>query len=103
MLLVHARTTAFITYILTQERRKAIAESPALATQVVPPTVPYATQGSARGMAAAAAAAAAAAPATPELPNGWATAKDAQGRTYFWHTTTKKVQWDKPTAATPIT
>lgn len=85
-----------------QERRKAIEDNPALATQVVPPTVPYATQGNARGMAAAANAAAAA-PAAPELPNGWATAKDAQGRVYFWHTTTKKVQWDKPTAATPIT
>lgn len=85
----------------TQERRKAVAENPALANQVVPPTVPFATQGNTRGMVAAAAGASA--PGAPELPNGWAVAKDAQGRTYYWHTTTKKVQWDKPTAATPIT
>ena len=36
------------------------------------------------------------------LPEGWASTKDAQGRTYFWHKTTKKVQWDRPTADTPI-
>ena len=35
----------------------------------------------------------------PPLPEGWAAAKDAQGRTYFWHKATKKVQWDRPTAA----
>lgn len=34
----------------------------------------------------------------PALPEGWAAAKDAQGRTYFWHKATKKVQWDRPTA-----
>lgn len=37
-----------------------------------------------------------------ELPAGWAKAKDAQGRTYFWHTETKKVQWAMPNAQTPI-
>lgn len=36
------------------------------------------------------------------LPAGWAVAKDAQGRSYFWHTKTKKVQWERPTADTPI-
>ena len=36
------------------------------------------------------------------LPEGWSSTKDAQGRTYFWHKTTKKVQWDRPTADTPI-
>ena len=35
----------------------------------------------------------------PPLPEGWAAAKDAQGRTYFWHKATKKVQWDRPTAS----
>eukprot|EP00884_Botryococcus_braunii_P022029 jgi/Botrbrau1/850/Bobra.0352s0043.1 len=36
------------------------------------------------------------------LPQGWAMAKDAQDRTYYWHTVTKKVQWDVPTADTPV-
>eukprot|EP00210_Caulerpa_lentillifera_P008111 g7745.t1 len=31
------------------------------------------------------------------LPPGWATAKDANGRTYYWHRETKATQWDKPT------
>ena len=35
------------------------------------------------------------------LPEGWSEAKDAQQRTYYWHTKTKKVQWERPTAATP--
>jgi hypothetical protein len=38
-----------------------------------------------------------------QLPLGWASAKDAQNRTYFYHTQTKKVQWQPPTAETPIT
>lgn len=38
-----------------------------------------------------------------QLPEGWAVAYDAQKRPYFWHTQTKKVQWDKPTKDTPIT
>ena len=38
-----------------------------------------------------------------DLPEGWAVAFDAQKRPYFWHRTTKKVQWDKPTADTPTT
>lgn len=37
--------------------------------------------------------------AAPEpLPEGWAEAKDAQERTYYWHIKTKKVQWERPTA-----
>jgi hypothetical protein len=36
------------------------------------------------------------------MPEGWAAAKDQQGRTYFWHKVTKKVQWDRPTPQTPI-
>lgn len=36
------------------------------------------------------------------LPPGWATAHDAQGKVYYWHTQSKKVQWDKPTLETPI-
>lgn len=35
------------------------------------------------------------------LPEGWSEAKDQQQRTYYWHTKTKKVQWERPTAATP--
>lgn len=35
------------------------------------------------------------------LPEGWSEAKDGQQRTYYWHTKTKKVQWERPTAATP--
>lgn len=30
------------------------------------------------------------------LPPGWARAKDQQGRTYYWHTQTKAVQWQPP-------
>ena len=37
------------------------------------------------------------------LPEGWAVAYDAQKRPYYWHTQTKKVQWDKPGKDTPIT
>jgi hypothetical protein len=48
------------------------------------------------------AAAAAPAPVEAPLPEGWGAAKDAQGRTYFWHKSTKKVQWDRPNADTPI-
>lgn len=36
------------------------------------------------------------------LPEGWAVAFDAQKKPYFWHKQTKKVQWDKPTADTPL-
>lgn len=35
------------------------------------------------------------------LPEGWSEAKDQQQRTYYWHTKTKKVQWERPTATTP--
>ncbi|PRW58093.1 E3 ubiquitin- ligase Su(dx)-like [Chlorella sorokiniana] len=40
--------------------------------------------------------------AEKDLPEGWAVAFDAQKKPYFWHKQTKKVQWDKPTADTPI-
>lgn len=33
----------------------------------------------------------------PDLPLGWAAAKDSEGKTYYWHRETKKVQWNKPT------
>jgi len=42
------------------------------------------------------------APPQPEaagLPAGWATAKDAQGKIYYWHKETKAVQWERPTEA----
>lgn len=45
---------------------------------------------------------AAAAAAGAPLPEGWSSTIDAQGRTYYWHTKTKKTQWDRPTADTPI-
>ena len=32
-----------------------------------------------------------------DLPPGWATAKDAEGKVYYWHKETKAVQWNKPT------
>ena len=35
------------------------------------------------------------------LPTGWAEAKDPQGRTYYWHTTTKKTTWTRPDSTTP--
>mmetsp|Transcript_7048 Transcript_7048/g.20623 ORF Transcript_7048/g.20623 Transcript_7048/m.20623 type:complete len:183 (+) Transcript_7048:333-881(+) len=35
------------------------------------------------------------------LPAGWSTATDAQGRTYYWHTKTKKVQWTVPDENSP--
>ncbi|GLC43732.1 hypothetical protein PLESTB_000902500 [Pleodorina starrii] len=36
------------------------------------------------------------------LPPGWAVATDPNGRQYFWHKKTQKVQWDRPTDDTPI-
>lgn len=41
-------------------------------------------------------------PAADELPAGWATATDPQGRVYYWHKKTQKTTWEKPTADTPI-
>ncbi len=37
-----------------------------------------------------------------ELPEGWASAVDPQGRTYYWHKRTLKSQWERPTAETPV-
>jgi hypothetical protein len=31
-----------------------------------------------------------------DLPPGWATARDAEGKVYYWHRETKAVQWHKP-------
>lgn len=36
------------------------------------------------------------------LPEGWASAKAPDGRTYYYHKTTKKTQWTRPTDITPI-
>jgi hypothetical protein len=33
----------------------------------------------------------------PDLPEGWAAAKDGNGKVYYWHKETKKVQWQRPT------
>lgn len=35
-------------------------------------------------------------PAQDDLPAGWAAAKDSNGKVYYWHRETKKVQWQKP-------
>jgi hypothetical protein len=48
-------------------------------------------------VAVAAAPVAVAPPQDPELLPGWAAAKDSEGKTYYWHRETKKVQWNKPT------
>lgn len=48
------------------------------------------------------AAAAPAAAAEEPLPPGWGAAQDTQGRTYYWHKKTQKVQWERPTADTPV-
>ncbi|CAK0783447.1 hypothetical protein CVIRNUC_006646 [Coccomyxa viridis] len=79
---------------LAQEWRTAHAD----AAMPVPGVVAVKKAPAENGAPASATPAAAEAP----LPEGWAATKDAQGRTYFWHKTTKKVQWDRPTAATPI-
>ena len=37
------------------------------------------------------------------LPLGWATTTDPSGgKPYFWHKTTQKVTWERPTEDTPI-
>jgi hypothetical protein len=36
-----------------------------------------------------------------DLPPGWSTARDAQGKVYYWHRETKAVQWQKPSAPAP--
>ncbi|KXZ56051.1 hypothetical protein GPECTOR_2g1603 [Gonium pectorale] len=46
---------------------------------------------------------AAPAPAADDaLPAGWAVATDPNGRQYFWHKKTQKVQWERPSEDTPI-
>ncbi len=45
---------------------------------------------------------AAAPAAAAELPEGWASTVDPQGRTYYWHKRTQKTQWERPTAETPV-
>jgi hypothetical protein len=35
-------------------------------------------------------------PPQDDLPAGWAAAKDSNGKVYYWHRETKKVQWQKP-------
>ncbi|GLI58977.1 hypothetical protein VaNZ11_000797 [Volvox africanus] len=36
------------------------------------------------------------------LPPGWAVATDTNGRQYYWHKKTQKVQWERPREDTPI-
>ncbi|GMH44404.1 hypothetical protein BSKO_12356 [Bryopsis sp. KO-2023] len=40
--------------------------------------------------------------APPPVPEGWAVAHDQQGRVYYWHKKTQKVQWERPTGDTPV-
>lgn len=35
----------------------------------------------------------------PRLPPDWKSAKDDQGRTYYYHRVTRQTQWARPTAA----
>lgn len=37
-----------------------------------------------------------------DLPPGWAIARDAQGKVYYWHRDTKAVQWQRPSAPAPV-
>jgi len=37
-----------------------------------------------------------------KLPPHWRTAKDAEGKTYFYHALTRETQWDPPTADTSL-
>lgn len=70
----------------------------AAAATAVAPTTQKEQQASAQPLPIPSAAA-----APVQLPLGWASAKDAQNRTYYYHTQTKKVQWQPPTAETSIT
>lgn len=38
----------------------------------------------------------------PKLPPHWRTAKDSEGKTYFYHALTRETQWDPPTADTVL-
>ena len=37
-----------------------------------------------------------------DLPVGWSMALDPSGKPYFWHQTTQKTVWERPTEDTPI-
>lgn len=60
------------------------------------PPAAVAPQAAATTTPAAPHAAAVAEKSEGDLPEGWATAKDSNGRIYYWHRETKKVQWQKP-------
>ena len=64
-------------------------------------TAAAAMRGEVMVVAAPADATAAAVKVEEALPAGWAETKDPQGRTYYWHTTTKKTTWTKPDSTTP--
>lgn len=38
----------------------------------------------------------------PKLPADWKSAKDAQGRTYYYHQVTRQTQWEFPTGSEEI-
>lgn len=38
---------------------------------------------------------------TPVLPSGWASAKDSEGRVYYYHVLTRATQWEFPTTEDP--
>ncbi|EFN59143.1 expressed protein [Chlorella variabilis] len=74
-----------------QQHPAAAGGPPAAAAAAPPPADPAALEAAERKRAA-----------EEGLPPGWSVAFDAQKKPYFWHKQTKKVQWDKPTADTPI-
>ncbi|BDA49578.1 hypothetical protein COCOBI_14-1970 [Coccomyxa sp. Obi] len=92
-----------VDFAALQKRAQEWAKAHANGTLPVAAAAPVAVKQPADASAAAPAPVAAVTPpADAPLPEGWAAAKDGQGRTYFWHKTTKKVQWDRPTADTPV-
>jgi hypothetical protein len=81
------------------------AVAPATAVVAAPATVGLKREGWDAGAAAATAAApagAASAAADEALPSGWASATAPSGKKYYYHTTTQKRVWRRPTAETPI-
>lgn len=79
---------------MTERARGMTAEVPAADVKAEQTLAAAAADGT-----APAAADTASKPAAEEpMPANWATAKDSSGRTYYWHTKTKAVQWDRPTS-----
>lgn len=100
-----ARKAADVDAVHAPPRADGAAVGPLAPGAGAPVGAADAAVGPAAGGAMAAPAAAVAPPAVPPpeiLPEGWAATKDGSGKTYYWHRVTKKTQWTKPTADTPI-